>query len=472
MPQKQKPLCIDLDGTLIRTDVLQESLLEFIKLYPWKVFHILFWILKGRAYLKKKVAEKIILDPALLPYNEKFLKFLKQQKNRDLYLVTAADKKVALPIAKHLKIFKGVLASDGKTNLRSHAKAKALVQKFGERKFTYAGNSRHDLAVWEKSYEAIAVTTPASVLAKLKRFRIHTSIFNEGLNPLGGLLKSLRLYQWVKNLLVFLPFLASHQFGDLSLLLKSSLAFVCFSLAASSIYIVNDLFDLASDRLHATKKQRPFASGAVPIPLGGYASVSLMIASLLLSLLWLPALTKVLLAYIVLTTLYSLRLKAMIGMDVVTLALLYTLRIIGGYEVTGLSYSNWLLSFSLFTFLSLAFLKRLIEIKRGTSKDNTLKGRGYTQEDRTPIIVFGATSGFLAILILVLYIESAPVMGLYPHKFFLWGLCPLFVYKLIKLWLQANRGGMEDDPVLVFFKSKDTYFIAFLSLVLILLASF
>jgi len=275
MRDSRPPLCIDLDGTLIRTDLLQESILQYLRESPLHIFHIIMWFLKGRPFLKQKLAEKIEINPALLPYNEKMLEFALYQKSLGtrLFLVTASDGRAAIRIAKHLKIFTDVMASDGHINLRSSAKAEALIKRFGEKKFIYAGNSRHDLPVWRHACAAIAVNTPSLVWARLKRSHIKTKRIHDGIiNAFQAVYELISPVKWVRNLLV-LPFLIVPLMDlDLVVLFGYVLAFICLSALDSGCRIFRDLFSLPIDRHTEEGREGLLASGAVPIPFGIYVS--------------------------------------------------------------------------------------------------------------------------------------------------------------------------------------------------------
>jgi 4-hydroxybenzoate polyprenyltransferase len=456
MNQTKLPLCVDLDGTLIRSDVLHESLLIFLKKYPWKFFFALIWLIKGgRAYLKQQLAKVALPTAALLPYNEQFIEFLKQKKaqGHPLYLATAADDKFAKAVCDHLGFFEGYFASNGKENLRAGEKAKTLVKEFGKNGFIYAGNSKDDLLVWQDSAEAYAINTPENVLKKLRTFDIKSTEFVEEKSGFKSLFRLIRPYQWVKNLLIFLPLFASHKFLDFQLFLSCFIGFCAFSLLASSTYIINDLFDLESDRLHKRKRFRPLARGTIHLPKAVFLILLLQVSFVLLGLRLNPSFLILACSYVVLNLIYSIKIKKFFLNDVFFLSAFYIIRILAGYQITGVAYSNWLIGLCLFLFLSLAFLKRFIELN-GLSENALVAGRGYIKSDTPIIAMLGISCGFLTSIVLMMYIENGDIDHLYPYKSFLWFLCPLLLYMLSNLWLKANRNLLHDDPIVAVFKEK------------------
>lgn len=443
------PLCVDLDGTLIRSDLLVESALALLASRPLALFAMLIWLLRGKAYLKKQIALRVTLDPSALPYNEALIVWLEQQRShRRVILCTASDLMLAAPVAAHAGVFDEVIASDGDVNLSGSNKASALVERFGEKSFDYVGNAPVDLAVWKHARAALVVEhghvlsrAAAKVTTVEKRFDV----------PRGGLrawAKALRVHQWIKNVLVFLPLLASHRVLDIDAVAPSLLAFLCFGLCASSVYITNDLLDLPADRQHHRKRNRPFAAGTLPLVAGPVLAVLLLTAGFGLALLVSHQFVAVLLGYYVLTTAYSFRLKRIMMLDVIVLATLYTTRILAGTAAMHTKPSFWLLAFSMFFFLSLAMVKRYTELLtlQGTGKVKA-SGRGYDIDDIPLIQSMGSSSGYLAVLVLALYVDSTASMSLYRHSHYLWMLCPLLLYWISRTWAIAHRGVMHDDPV-------------------------
>lgn len=445
------PLAVDLDGTLILTDLLQESTLKLIKLHPACVFMLPRWLAAGKARLKREVADRVRLDVAALPFDGRVLKLVRaaRAEGRRVVLCTAADARLANAVAEHLGLFDEVLASDGLINLSADNKAAALVARFGEKGFDYVGNAMCDVAVWSRSREAIVVAAPPEVVDAA---RAVATVKHEVPRPRFGVqtwVAALRLQQWVKNLLVLLPLLASHELGNPTLLFPVALAFVAFGLCASSVYIVNDLMDLESDRHHPRKQSRPFAAGRLSPAAGLAVAGVLLIASFALSLALPPLFTLCLAIYLGLTLSYTLLLKQKVLVDSLCLAGLYTLRVIAGGAAAGINPGFWLLAFSLFLFLSLAFVKRYSELSILLSKGrHRAHGRGYVSKDLPLIQTMGIVSGYASVLVMALYLNGESIVLLYPQPLLMWFTVPILLYWISRIWVKAHRGEMHDDPVL------------------------
>lgn len=440
--------CVDLDGSLLKTDLLYESLLALLGQNPLYAFMLPLWLFRGKAVLKQQIASRVELAAETLPYDERVLEALRSTEGRPRVLCTASDLKLAQPIADHLGLFEIVIASDGVRNLAGRHKAAVLVEKFGSRGFDYLGNHAVDLHVWRSARRAWVVNAPdrlAVDAAKCCEVERHLS------SPSGKLrmsLKALRLHQWLKNLLLFLPLLASHRFLEPTTVLMAVGAFFAFSLCASSVYLLNDLLDLKSDRSHPRKRTRPFAAGELQLLHGLLAAPLLTLASFALALLVSWQFLLVLVAYFAMTLAYSLKIKRMVMIDVVMLAGLYTIRIIAGAVAIGSGLSFWLLAFSMFLFFSLAMLKRYIELLSMQSLgQDSASGRGYLVGDLSLMQSLGAASGYIAVMVLALYINSPESMALYSHPEILWLLCPALLYWISRIWIIAHRGVMHDDPV-------------------------
>lgn len=444
------PLCVDLDGTLIYSDLLVESTLALFARKPWLIFAMVGWLLRGKAHLKRQIAERVSINSFLLPYNHDLIDWLRQQRDvRQVVLCTASHATLAIPVAEAADCFDEVMASDGKTNLSGRNKAKALVERFGERGFDYVGNARIDLAIWRHSRAAIVVEEGQRLSRQAARVCELDRRFERPAASFRIWLKALRIHQWIKNVLVFLPLLAAHRAFDPQAIAHAALAFLCFGLCASSVYLTNDLLDLTSDRQHDRKRYRPFAAGRLPLVAGPAVAVALLIVSFMLAILLLPPMFTVTLAgYYMLTTAYSFWLKRIVMLDVIVLALLYTTRILAGTSAIGVPHSFWLLAFSMFIFLSLAMVKRYTELlsAQGAGKVEA-SGRGYNVDDIPLIQSLGGSSGYLAVLVLALYIDSTASSALYRHPHYLWLLCPLLLYWISRTWAIAHRGVMHDDPV-------------------------
>jgi 4-hydroxybenzoate polyprenyltransferase/phosphoserine phosphatase len=452
------PLCIDLDGTLIHTDMLHESAFGLLKSSPWSVLKLP-WVLltRGKAALKQWMASKVEFDASVLPYHQDFLAWLRQQhaSGRRLVLCTASDRSIANAIASHLGVFEEVMASDGAVNLEGRHKAQALVDKFGKKGFDYAGNSVPDLEVWQHARKAIVVNASAGLISKVTAMSDVEVVFERPNTKLTVWLKALRVHQWLKNGLLLVPLLAAHQLTNGAAWLSLFWAFVAFSLCASSVYIANDLMDLESDRQHPRKRNRPFASGALAVYKGAAVAPLLFLLSCFVGAYVGPAFLQWLLIYFLLTCVYSVKLKQLVLVDCMTLAILYTLRIVAGAAAVGSAMSFWLLAFSIFLFLSLAFIKRFAELQvqllQGKHKAH---GRGYFTDDAPLIQMLGIASGFMSVLVLALYLNSPEVQLLYVQPAWVWGNVPVMVFWVSWLWLRAHRGEMHDDPLIFAVKDK------------------
>ena len=461
------PLGVDLDGTLVKTDLLLESYLALVKQRPLMLFILPLWLLKGKAYLKQEIAKRVTLDVTCLPYRESLLTFLRaeHQGGRKLILATAADERIGQQIAGHLGIFDTVIGSNGTVNLSGRAKADALEQTSGGA-FAYAGDAPVDLAVWRRAHGAVLVGGGIKFAPQLENVE---RTFEDEHQP-KQVLRALRLHQWAKNVLIFLPLVLSHQFTNVSLVLASVLAFFAFGLCASSVYVQNDLLDLEADRHHRSKRFRPFASGALPLKFGLLLAPALLLAAVGLALFLSPAFLGVLALYFVTTFSYSLYFKRKAIVDVLLLAGLYTVRIVAGGVAVGVAVSPWLLAFSLFFFLSLAYVKRFTELQALPLK-SSLRSRGYVSGDLEGLADLGVASGYISVLVVALYINSPEVRELYRTPTVLWALCPLLVYWLSRVWLLARRGEMHDDPVVFALKDRTSYIVGVLAAIVAVIAT-
>lgn len=461
------PLCVDLDGTLIKTDVLLESFLGLMKVKPWMLFFIPFWLFKGKTYLKSMLAKQVELDIAVLPYNDTLIAELRQAKlsGRHIILTTASHHLYANAVAKHLGFFDEVIATDSSVNNAGSKKSEILKEKYGDGLFDYVGNSKADLKVWEHARKVYVVNPEFGVAGAIAQRYPNAYVMNDRKFFLPILLKTLRLHQWAKNMLIFVPLIAAHQLGYVTGVIDAMLAFLAFGLCASSVYVVNDLLDLSADRHHARKCKRGFAAGDISILAGLAIFPVLIVLAVVISIGFLPF--KFFLAlslYYILTTVYSFWAKRRAILDVMFLAGLYTIRIIAGAAANEIPLSFWLLAFSMFIFLSLALIKRYSELllllqgEKGAGK-----GRDYEVNDLPLLSTLGGASGYLSVLVLALFVNSPEVNILYAHPKVLWGLCPLMLFWVSRIWLITHRGEMHDDPVV--FAIKDpvslTVFILF-----------
>lgn len=445
------PLAVDLDGTLVRSDMLMESLASALKRAPWLVLALPFWLLAGRARLKSELARRGSIDVAALPYDANVLAELARARavGHPLVLATAADETLARRIAGHLGFFSAVIASDGATNLKREAKARALVERYGEAGFDYVGEDRHDVPVWKHAREAYVVGSNASVAADVKALGMPVHAIARASRPGRALLKGLRAYQWAKNLLVFVPLLTAHIALHPPSLAAAVLAFVAFSLVASAVYLANDLADLGDDRRHPTKRTRALAAGELPIA-AALVLLPVLIAAATLIAALLPWRFGALLGVCVGANLaYSLALKRVALLDVFVLAGLYTMRILAGAAAVEVPVSHWLLAFTMFLFLSLALAKRYVEVANVAARDEErVGGRGYLAGDGALLGMLGTASGYLAVLVFALYVTSPQVTMLYRSPAALWFVVPILLYWISRVWLLALRGALHEDPLL------------------------
>jgi 4-hydroxybenzoate polyprenyltransferase len=455
---RSKPLVVDLDGTLIRSDVLVESGFAFTRSAPHRFYEPLLWLAReGKPGLKSRLAAATDLDVTILPYDATVIEWLKGERaaGRTLVLATASHERYANAIADHLGLFDRTFATHGDINLSAHRKRDRLVEEFGEKGFDYAGNSHDDIAVWASAERAYVVNPSRGVESAARKQGNVERVIDERPAWPKTWAKSMRLHQWLKNLLIFLPLLAAHQLSDSALVISAVLAFFAFGLCASSVYLLNDLLDLEDDRHHPTKRRRPLASGALPLAWGAALFPVLLVLGGVIAWTCLPpAFSVVLLAYYAITLAYSMYLKRRVMVDVVVLASLYTTRIVAGSAAIDARLTFWLLAFSMFIFLSLALVKRYAELH--TMKEQGLvktRGRGYVASDLSLISSLGAASGYLSVLVLALYIQDKETTNLYRHPQFIWLACPLLLYWVSRTWLIAHRGSMHDDPIV--FAAKD-----------------
>jgi 4-hydroxybenzoate polyprenyltransferase len=449
------PLVVDLDGTLAKTDLLVESFFALIKQNPFYVFIVPFWLLRGRTCLKQQISRRVALDVSLLPYNRELLDYLKVQRDqgRRLVLATATDEQIAQQIADFLQLFDRVLASDRMINLSGRCKRERLVREFGEKGFDYAGNDRRDLMVWSSARRAILVSSSRSLSRKAARVSEIERSFHGREKELRSYIQALRPHHWLKNLLVFIPLMMAHRFLVPDLLAKTSLAFLAFSLCASSVYLLNDLVDLPADRHHPRKRQRPFAAGEVSL-LWGIASIPLLLGlSFSVSLLLPSPFAGMVAIYYLLNLAYSFYVKRIVILDAIVLAGLYTLRIMAGSASVMIWPSSWLLAFSTFLFLSLALVKRYAELVIMESQSGVVQVRGYQIIDKDLIASLGSGSAYVAVLVLAIYISSGIAETHYTRHQLIWLLCPLLLYWISYVWLVAHRGTIHDDPLV--FTARD-----------------
>ncbi len=466
------PLCVDLDGTLILSDVLWESIVQLWN-KPAAAMRALWALRRGKAAMKSVLAQEVAIDPAALPYREELLAFLRSQhqSGRHLVLVTATHRVVAQRVADYLGIFQGVMATEGKVNLGGERKKDALVAAYGVGGFDYIGDHTKDLVIFSVARLSLLADSSGRLRKRAAAVGRVDMIFQRKRRWGKVILRTMRVHQYAKNVLLGVPLVTAHLFFAASAWRNLILAFLCFSMLASATYIVNDLHDLAVDRKHQKKRFRPLASGEMPIPFGLGVALILACLSLDLALAFLPhAFLVFLLVYTFLTLSYSFDLKRRLIVDALTLAMLYTLRIIAGAAAIGVALSQWLLMFSLFFFVSLALLKRAIELD-GITEDKLIPGRGYFPSDADIIRSIGPTSGVLAVLVFALYINSPEVSRLYRTPQLLWLLCPLLIYWITRIWFLANRGQVDHDPIVFALTDVRSYIVSVFAGGILFLAS-
>jgi 4-hydroxybenzoate polyprenyltransferase len=416
------PVCLDLIGTLTPANPRHERALGALK--------------------------RVAFDVAMLPFRADLLQWLREERarGRRVVLLADGDPQLAEQVAAHLELFDEVARTDGGGSA-AERKRRALVERFGERGFDYAGSDAADMTVWETSRGAIVVGD-RKLSDRVGRTARLLHFFAAPKPTLRTWIKAIRLHQWVKNALIFLPALLAHEISNPAVLLQAVLAFIAFGCCASSVYVTNDLFDLVADRQHPRKRRRPFAAGLLSVRAGIYVSAALFVCAALIASAVGGLFVLVLASYYVITWAYSLRLKRIALVDVMTLAGLYTLRIIAGCAATHIEPSFWLLALSVFLFLSLGFVKRYAELD-DSRKAGKLVGhsRGYGADDLPLILSLGTTAGYSAIVVVALYINSPDSIALYHHKKTLWLICPLMLFWISRVWMLTARGHMHDDPV-------------------------
>lgn len=453
--ERRPPLVLDVDQTLVRSDLLLENMISYLRGNPLRVFHLIGWLFQGRAVLKRRLAERVELDPALVPINEELATYATREKKRGrrVYLATAMDEIHARTIAERFAFVDGVVGSDGATNLKGRAKAEFLARRFPNG-FDYAGDSPADMPVWEAARRALVVNAAPWIAATLRRRGKSTLVFPRA-SRLQALFRAARPHQWMKNTLVFVPALLSAQITNSAQAVACLLAFFALGLVASGTYLLNDLWDLPEDRAHWSKRERPLASGRLPIA-SALVAAPLSIAAGLAIGAWIggPALL-VLLVYLATTLAYSFKLKRVPILDGFTLASLFTLRIALGIATTHVWASPWLLVFSMFLFASLSYAKRYTEVTRALARGQApSSGRGYIGADAPLLLGLGLATGTGAVLMMVLFLINDAFNRPYANPQWLWVFpAALFLWNA-RVWLVGQRGELHDDPVVFAIKDR------------------
>lgn len=469
------PLCVDLDGTLIRTDSLLETWLTAFRRHPLACLAASFSLLRGRNHFKCALAKLAVPRIDQLPYRAEVLDLVAREAaaGRPVVLATGAAQPIATAVANHIGNFRATISTNEHSNCVGSEKARKLEQEFGLKRFYYVGNSGRDLPVWQRSAGAVIVNATPSLSRRVAASGVPVlAEFPQDRRMPREIVRTLRVHQWSKNLLVFVAILLSHRFLDLRAWRNASVLFVAMSLCASATYLVNDVFDLEADRAHQEKRKRPFASGSLTLPFAFWFIPLLLVSASGLSAI-LPVSARLWLAgYVVATLTYTLFLKEKLLVDVFMLAGLYTLRVLAGGSATGITISPWTLAFSMFMFLSLAILKRYSELMTTANATFALPRRNYYRSDLSMLGSLGTASGYISVLVLALYIHSPEVTPLYRHPWILWSICPLVAYWISRMWVFASRAAIPDDPILFALKDRISYLVAALCAALLLLAIF
>jgi 4-hydroxybenzoate polyprenyltransferase len=465
-----RPLVVNLDGTLVRSDLLVESAFYYLAQGPLHLVNLLSAIRRGRATLKAEFAAKIGIDVAGLPYDEEVVSLIRQRRatGQKVYLVSAGNERYVQAVADYLGLFDGWFASTDTENLASGSKARRLVEALGEGGFDYVGNGRGDLAIWTVASGRIAARASSLVRSRLLAMDPGAILLENTIAQAPEWLKLLRVHQWAKNALIFVPLVTARR-SDLLALGEAVGAFLAFSLAASAMYILNDLLDLDADRKHPSKKRRPLAAGTVSITRTMVLMPVLLVIGLSGALTIAPSFAAVLLGYLLLATAYSFGLKRKMLVDVLALASLYTIRVVGGAVAISVPMSEWLLGFSMFIFTALALIKRYVELTTRIDKDlSDPTNRNYRKSDLDIVAVLAGAAGFNAVTIFALYISSDVVRTLYRHPDALWLICPILMYWLGRALLMAHRRLMHDDPIVFALRDWNSYVaLGFIGLILI-----
>lgn len=474
-----KILAVDLDRSLIAGDLFLESLVQFLKReHAFGAWKVVAWFFRGGVPLvKTKIAERVAVDPATLPYNDDVLNLIKEltQDGWTAVLATGAAEPHAAPISEYLGIFAATFTTEADLNLKGKNKFLRIEKAFPTyASFRYIGDSASDIPLWHKADLAYVVRPSRLLRYRLQLQRISFRDLDEqsAVTTFRKVLKALRAYQWVKNLLILVPVIAAHQLFDSAVIQKSLIGFLAFSFAASSIYIVNDILDIPADRAHARKKNRPLARGDLRLETALILSLCLAILAGVLGWYAQTDFLAALAAYFVITSLYSFRLKQIAVIDVITLACLYGLRVFAGGILTGIVLSKWLITFSLFFFLSLALLKRFSELRLAKSETAALPGRGYSPSDAVPVGIFGIASGYTAALVFSLYLSSPELGSNYQSPSILWLMLPIIVWWISRSWILAFRGQISDDPIEFALKDRPSYVALGAIFLLMMLAMF
>ncbi|MBL8525938.1 MAG: UbiA family prenyltransferase [Betaproteobacteria bacterium] len=466
-------LVVDLDGTLTPTDTLWESLIRMVRQSPLKLLLLPLWLSGSRAAFKAKVADAIDWRGEDIPLNAELIAYLQEQKRngRRLVLATAANARIAETVAARVGLFDAVIADGGAKNLKGAEKLAAIQQREGL-DFVYAGDSRADMPVWQAARAAIVVGASDGIRREVAA---KVSIEREFPGPRRGVgtwLRAIRIHQWIKNSLLFVPLLTSFTLFNPGQFASATLAFFAFCAMASASYLANDLLDLDHDRAHPRKHLRPLASAAIAIPQALLVASVLAALSLMLGIFVGAGFVWLLLAYALLTALYTWQLKRHFVADVLVLACLYTLRILAGAVAIGVALSSWLLAFSAFLFFGLALVKRCAELVALEEMGRThSEGRNYQVRDLRILWPLGVGASLCSVVVFGLFISSPEVAARYASPHLIWFAALGLIYWLSRLWIKTGRGEMHDDPLVYALRDRASR-LTVLAMILVTLAAY
>jgi 4-hydroxybenzoate polyprenyltransferase/phosphoserine phosphatase len=464
-------LFVDLDGTLINTDLIFETFFSLFKkniLAP--IFCFSKFLIGGIPSLKKFLFENSAISVSNLPYNQDVLEYINSWKEKyqgEVILISASDHRLVQKVADYLEIFDAAHGTID-INLKSDNKLKKILEISGTHTFDYMGNSRDDLVIFKLSRKSFLVNPTLFLRKKAKNLSDSITLIENKRKLFFSFIKLIRLHQWVKNLLLFAPMILGKLYG-LDQLPDLVLAFVSFSLMASSFYIFNDLLDIESDRQHAYKKSRPFAAGEISIQSGIIIFPLLIFASIFLSWNLSFNFQIILILYAISTFMYSQYFKRVPILDIFFLSYLYVLRIMAGALIINADISSWLITFSVFFFLFLSSLKRYIEINK--SSDLSLSSRGYVSHDKDFIFQLSSFSGLISVLVICLYIDSQQALEIYSSVYVLWFIPFILMYWIIDILFNAHRGSVHDDPVVYVITDKKSYICLIIFLIILIFAA-
>jgi 4-hydroxybenzoate polyprenyltransferase len=439
------PLCVSCDRALFRTDIFHEAIFASVLRNPLWLFVIPFWLLRGRAAVLARISNSVRINWRTLPLVEPVVERIRSARaqNRPVVLLTSMPKSWADEVAADLDLSTIMLPSTHASDVPSE-----LTKLYGPHGYDYIGHGEGDLLIFESARHGLIVTSNRSAIVRARERANIEAVIPRERPRFAAYLKLIRVHQWVKNCLIWVPLLAAHRLTSLAGVEEALVAFLAFSFCASSVYVLNDLVDLEADRQHFRKKRRPVAAGRISVENAVAVGLVLLVAAAILSFRVSTYFAAIVGTYFSMTLAYSLRLKRQVIVDVMLLAALYTIRVVAGAIATQVVPSFWLLAFSMFLFLSLAVVKRYSEMLITLSQDKQYAaGRGYSVQDMPVILSLGIGAGIAAIVVLALYINDPLTSKLYPATLWLWPIPPLMLYWISRVWMKAHRGEMHDDPV-------------------------